>query len=190
MRSSFLKARRRPRSVLNNSYRILARHTVRHERPFEVRRRGLLESPLSGEPLHIEDVLDPGRPLSGKGVSIERRHHGIDDLRDPALGQCAIEKVLIGRNPVGSGEQNRMIDGFQKSLSAGSAVVGHGHVHDIPRNLSCDRLSTKFGEPAPVPFGANSNARCLRERLEVGLDLAALVGPAPGGHRDRAALFV
>ena len=57
-----------------------------------------------------------------------------------------------------------MIDRLQQSQAAGGAVVGHGHVHDVPGD--CRRpvqLPAKLGEPAVVALDPRSGypLRCV-----------------------------
>ena len=163
---------------------VLARHPVRPERPFEIRVRDLLQRSLPGKPLDIEDVLDPGRTLAGERIAVVRRHHGVDDMRDSALGQRAVDKVPVGRRAVERGQEHRVIDRFQQPLPAGGAVVRHRHIHEVPGNLAAAPLPAKFGEPAVVSFGLDSDTRLPGKRLEIGLFLAAFVGTAPCRHSD------
>ena len=164
---------------------VLARHPVRPQRPLEVRLRTSLERPRSGETAEVEEVRDPGGPLPRERVAVVGGHHGVDDLRDPALGERPVDEVPAGRGAVGSGVEPRVVDGLEQALAAGGAVVGHGHVHEVPGRVARVELPAKLVQPAVVALDVDPDPRRLRERLEVGLDLASFIRPAPGRHGDR-----
>ena len=112
-------------------------------------------------------------------------HHGVDDLRDPALGERPVDEVPLGGGAVRRGLEERVVDGLDQPLPAGGAVVGHGHVHEVPGAVAAAaHLPTELVQPAVVALDVDPDARRSRERLEVGLGLAPLVGAAPGRHRD------
>ena len=164
---------------------VLAGHAVRPEGPFEVRLRTSLERPRSREPAQIEDVRDPGGTLPRERIAVVGGHHGVDDLRDPALGERPVDEVPIGGGAVGSGVEQRVIDRLEQPLPAGGAVVGHGHVHEVPGRYARVDLPAKLVQSAVVAVDVDPDPGRPGERLEVGLDLASLVGPAPRDHGDR-----
>ena len=103
----------------------------------------------------------------------------MNDLRDPAPGEGALDEVTVGRRAVGGGVKIRVIDRLEQSLPARGAVVGHRHVHEVPVEVAAIHLPAELLEPAVVPFNSDPDAGPLRERLEIRLDLAVFVRTSP-----------
>ena len=163
---------------------VFDRHTVGHEREFQVHLRRAAHAPPTRKTFQVEEIADRFRLLAGNVVRVVCVHGGVEERSGAALAERFRIVVLLGAGPVRARRQVREIDELQQALVATANGVGQLQVHHVPVHGPRLDLSANLGEASVVGLEPDFNPGLFRKRLVVRLLAGAGVGASPGHHGD------